>query len=72
MSSGTSGPNAAMRAMPRVALLSGWRAKMTPAVIATMIDEDWKRRSLTSTAKNSRTTYSDVNRAQIVQLGASK
>ena len=45
-------------------------AKMTPAVMITMIDEEWKRRSLTSTVNNSRRTKSEANRSQIHQSGA--
>ncbi len=44
-------------------------AKMTPAVITTMIDDEWNRRSLTSTENNSRSTKRPVKSAQIRQSG---
>jgi hypothetical protein len=40
---------------------------MTPAVITTMIDEEWKRRSLTSTENHSRRTKRAAKRLQIAQ-----
>ncbi len=47
-------------------------AKMTPAVIATITDDDWRRRSLTSTAKNSRRTKRAVKGSQYSHTGGSE
>ena len=44
-------------------------AKMTPAVIATITDDDWSKRSLTSTAKNSSRTKRAVKGSQILPVG---
>ncbi len=70
-SSGTSGPSAAMAAMPSAALPSP-TANTTPAVSATITVELITMRSLTSTARHSRATNTTVKTSQVRGSGNGK
>jgi len=64
-------PAAVINAIPRKAEEFCSSANITPAVMTTMIDEDWKSRSLTSTENHSSRTNRAVNKNHSGQLGKS-